>query len=503
VTDLSPQGTMRAMRLVEPRPVTEKPLRLVELPIPRPGPGEVLVKVHACGVCHTDLHTVEGELEPHREAVIPGHQIVGEVVGFGDWPGGDRPEYPAADGRPLALGERVGVPWLWRADGSCRYCARGQENLCENALFTGYDVDGGYAEYHVANAAFTYRLPRLSGGADTGAAGFDPDPSGGSGRATADGFGRDPFAEAGSGPGGPAMDAPGRPALDDDVSAAPLLCAGVIGYRSLRLAGVVGDGAVLPGNARPGGAGAPRPTSAGGLRSRPASSGARLRSVSGAMREFGGSPAGTMPLDMVDGIMAQELDEPAGRLGLFGFGAAAHLCLQVAVSRGWRVYVFTRAEHHRELALQLGAAWAGAAGQRPGAAPPPAKPMPGQMEIGGVAAAAAEDAGEWLDAAIVFAPAGQLAIAALEVVDKAGIVALGGIHSSPIPPLDYETIYGERVLRSVANSTREDALELLRSAAAIPLRTDVEVFPLEQANEALIALKESRIRGAAVLKISD
>jgi D-arabinose 1-dehydrogenase-like Zn-dependent alcohol dehydrogenase len=439
------------------------------------------------------LHTVEGELEPHREAVIPGHQIVGEVVGFGDWPGGDRPDYPAADGRPLERGERVGVPWLWRADGSCRYCVRGQENLCENALFTGYDVDGGYAEYHVATAAFTYRLPPLGGEAqETGgtAAGASPVSMGAS-----------PGPGVSAAPGVSGL--PGQPALADDVSAAPLLCAGVIGYRGLRLIGVVGETAVLPGNARAGGAGAPRPTAIGGPRTRAAMRVTRLRSVSGAMRELGGSASGIVPLDMVDGIMDTQLDEPAGRLGLFGFGAAAHLCLQLAVNRGWRVYVFTRAEHHRELALQLGAAWAGAAGQRPGTAPPPPAPPSGQMEIGGVAAAALEDQGEWLDAAIVFAPVGQLAIEALKAVDKGGIVALGGIHSSPIPPLDYETIYGERVLRSVANSTRQDAIELLRAAAAIPLRTEVETFSLEQANEALIALKESRIRGAAVLKIAD
>jgi len=461
MSDGAPEGMMRAMRLVDPLPVTEKPLQLVELPIPSPGPGEVLIRVEACGVCHTDLHTVEGELDPHRESVIPGHEIVGEIVAFGDWPGGDRPDYPAADGRPLELGERVGVPWLWRTDGQCRFCRRGQENLCEHALFTGYDVDGGYAEYHVAAAPFVYRLPSVDG--------------------------------------------EGRPIAA--TSLAPLLCAGVIGYRCLRLAGVVGDDHGLPGRpapTEPGAEPAQRPSAFGAARARPSMRVARLRSVAGAIREVGGSPSGGGPLDMVDGILAEELDEPAGRLGLFGFGAAAHLCLQIAVSRGWQVYVFTRSEEHRRLARELGAVWAGASGQRPGAPAEAARQTPGQLSLSGrddaMRAAAAGDE-TWLDAAIVFAPAGELALEALKVVDKAGIVALGGIHSSPIPPIDYPIIYDERVLRSVANSTRRDAVELLRTAAAVPVRTEVETFPLEQANDVLIALKESRIRGAAVLQI--
>lgn len=452
------EGTMRAMRLVDPLPIEKRPLQFVELPVPRPGPGEVLLKVEACGVCHTDLHTVEGDLDPHRDSVVPGHQIVGEVVAFGDWPGGDRPDYPAADGRPLELGERVGVPWLWRTDGECRYCLRGRENLCENALFAGYDVDGGYAEYHVATARFVYRLP--------------------------------------------SVDEEGRPIAAE--SLAPLLCAGIIGYRCLRLTGVAGDGSGLPGHAAPDGFAEPRPKALGGPRSRSGLRVSRLRSVAGAMRDVGGSPSGTVSLDMIDGMLAEELDEPAGRLGLFGFGAAAHICLQIAVHRGWKVYVFTRGEEHRRLALELGAVWAGAAGQRPGAPAEPGRQAPGQLSLGGrddAMRAAAVGNETWLDAAIIFAPAGELALEALKVVDKGGIVALGGIHSSPIPAIDYPAIYDERVLRSVANSTRQDAVELLRAAAAIPLRTEVEIFPLEQANEVLLALKESRIRGAAVLRV--
>jgi propanol-preferring alcohol dehydrogenase len=370
--------TMRAMRLERPRPVGERPLTLVELPVPRPAAGEVLIAVHACGVCHTDLHTVEGELEPHRSPVVPGHQIVGEVVAFGE--GADA---VPAGGVPLRQGERVGVPWLWRACGTCRYCRRGDENLCENALFTGYDMDGGYAEYTVAPAAFAYRLPDMP-----------------------------------------------------DLDVAPLLCAGIIGYRCLRLTGVVGGGTGLPG----GGA------------------------------AVGGAAEGCASVDEAAGGAGH-------RLGLYGFGAAAHICLQVAVHHGWEVYVFTRGEEHRKLARELGAVWAGAAG------------------------AASVTAAPRLNAAIVFAPAGRLALDALRACDKGGVVALGGIYSSPIPPIDYPLIYHERVLRSVANSTRQDARELFRVAGEIPIKTEVEAFDLEQANEALLALKEGRIRGAAALRI--
>ena len=384
--------TMRAMRLERPRPAGERPLQLVEMPVPRPGPGEVLIAVHACGVCHTDLHTVEGELVPHRSPVVPGHQIVGDVVALGEGadavPAGGEP-----DGAPLRQGERVGVPWLWRACGECRYCRCGDENLCENALFTGYDVDGGYAEYTVAPATFAYRLPDMP-----------------------------------------------------DLDVAPLLCAGIIGYRCLRLTGVVGGGTGLPGAAE----------AAGG----------------------------------------------AGRcLGLYGFGAAAHICLQVAVHHGWEVYVFTRGEEHRELARELGAVWAGAVGDEPGGTPTGGAAVSGASDAAASDRAAPDAAAPRLDAAIVFAPAGELALDALRACDKGGVVALGGIYSSPIPPIDYPVIYHERVLRSVANSTRQDARELLRVAREIPIRTKVEAFDLEQANEALLALKEGRIRGAAVLRI--
>jgi propanol-preferring alcohol dehydrogenase len=363
---MTPSGhTMRAMRLERPRPAGERPLTLTEIPIPELGPGELLIKVRACGVCHTDLHIVEGELALHRSPVVPGHQIVGEVVGFG------APQPPAAGGAPPALGTRVGVPWLWRTCGTCRFCLRGDENLCENALFTGYDVDGGFAEYTVAPADFVYPLPAM-----------------------------------------------------DDLAVAPLLCAGIIGYRCLRLTGVVGG-------------------AAGG--------GARTAEAAG---------------------------RAARRLGLYGFGAAAHIALQVAVHAGWEVFVFTRGAEHRALARELGAVWAGETDDPPGG-----------------------DAGLKLDAAIVFAPAGELALDALRALDRGGTVALGGIHSSPIPPIDYPLIYHERVLRSVANSTREDARELLAVAAEIPIVTEVQVFELEQANDALLELKERRIRGAAVLRI--
>ena len=365
-------ATMRALQLAAPQPVGARPLALVELPVPRPGSGEVLLRVRACGVCRTDLHIVEGELPPHRSPVVPGHQVIGEVAGLGAGAEGPAPGgEPGA--RPLGLGERVGVPWLHRTCGQCRFCRSGRENLCENAQFTGWDVDGGFAEYMVAPAEFVYRLPEDM----------------------------------------------------DDLAAAPLLCAGIIGYRCLRLVGIVGDGAGLPGAAAAGGT---EPGSAAGPR----------------------------------------------RLGLYGFGSAAHLCTQVARWRGWEVYAFTRGAEHRSLALELGASWAGET---------------------------SEDPGVLLDAAIIFAPAGELAVDALRRTDKGGIVALGGIYSTPIPPIEYPWIYHERVVRSVANSTRQDARELLRDAALVPVRSRVQEYDLEQANEALIDLKEDRVRGSAVLRV--
>ena len=360
---------MRAMQLAAPGPVAEAPLRLVELPVPEPGPGQVLLRVLACGVCRTDLHILEGELPPHRSPVVPGHQIVAEVVGLGLGaqsiaPGGD----PGAP--PLALGDRVGVPWLHQTDETCRFCRSGRENLCDHARFTGWDVDGGFAEYTVASAGWVYRLP----------AGMDA------------------------------------------LAAAPLLCAGVIGYRCLRLIGVVGDDAGLPGDAGPAGAEA-RPR----------------------------------------------------RLAIYGFGSAASLCTQVAIWRGWDVYGIARDEEHRAMARDLGAVWAGES---------------------------SDDPGVLYDAAIVFAPAGELAVDALRHLDKGGIVALGGIYSSPIPAIEYPWIYGERVMRSVANSTRRDARELLREAALVPVVSRVQEYPLERANEALLDLKEDRVHGSAVLRVT-
>ena len=395
-------ATMRAMQLAAPGAAAQRPLRLVELPVPAPGPGEVLLRVRACGVCRTDLHILEGELPPRRSPVVPGHQIVGEVAALGGGvaagisPGGE------VGAPPLALGERVGVPWLYRTCGICRFCRRGQENLCENALFTGWDVDGGFAEFVVAPATFVYRLP--------------------------EGI--------------------------DDLAAAPLLCAGIIGYRCLRLVGIVGDDAGLPGV---GGRGAADGRGAAACGDAPA----EIAAEAEALAEERGEPRAKKP------------SEPR-RLGLYGFGSAAHLCTQVARWRGWEVYAFTRGAEHRSLALELGAAWAGET---------------------------SEDPGVLLDAAIIFAPAGELAVDALRMTDKGGIVALGGIYSSPIPPIEYPWIYHERVIRSVANSTRQDARELLRDAALIPVRSRVQEYDLEQANEALLDLKEDRVRGSAVLRV--
>jgi propanol-preferring alcohol dehydrogenase len=375
-------ATMRATQLAAPAPVAEAPLRLVELPVPSPGPGQVLLRVLACGVCRTDLHILEGELPPHRSPVVPGHQIVGEVVALGRGteliaPGGE-PGAPA-----LAAGDRVGVPWLHQTDGSCRFCRSGRENLCAHALFTGWDVDGGFAEYTVAPAGFVYRLP--------------------------DGM--------------------------TAMAAAPLLCAGIIGYRCLRLVGIVGDDAALPGGVA-------------------------------ASRE-GEALAG--------GASASGHASAPKRLAIYGFGSAASLCTQVAIWHGWEVYGIARDAEHRAMARELGAVWAGEAG---------------------------DDPGVLFDAAIVFAPAGELAVDALRRLDKGCVVALGGIYSSPIPPIEYPWIYHERVVRSVANSTRQDARELLRDAAAIPIVSRVQEYRLEQANEALLDLKEDRVRGSAVLRVA-
>ncbi|MBV9088011.1 MAG: zinc-dependent alcohol dehydrogenase family protein, partial [Acidobacteriaceae bacterium] len=314
-------------------------LLLRDVPLPTPGPGQVRVRVSCCGVCHTDLHIVEGDLAFHKKPVIPGHQVVGVVDAVG------------SSTNMFKEGDRAGIVWLHSTDATCAYCRSGRENLCDNARFTGYDVDGGYAEAVVVPEAFAYRLPAR-------------------------------FA---------------------DEHAAPLLCAGVIGYRAFRL--------------------------------------------SGAQR--------------------------GQRLGLYGFGASAHIVLQVARHLGCEVHVFTRAQAHRKLASRLGATFVGDA---------------------------RDAASGSLDAAIMFAPAGPLVPESLRALRKGGTVALAGITMTPIPQMDYGLIYHERALRSVANSTRQDARELLEIAADIPVETSVTMFSLEQANAAIAAMKHSQIEGAAVLR---
>jgi len=322
---------MRAMVLERQR----EPLQLEELPDPEPGPGQILLEVAACGVCRTDLHIADGELTEPKLPLVMGHQIVARVL---------------SSGERFEPGQRVGVPWLGWTDGTCRYCRSGRENLCDNARFTGYDIDGGYAERAVADERFCFSLP-------------------------------DSF---------------------EDLHAAPLLCAGLIGHRTMRLAG------------------------------------------------------------------------DAERLGIYGFGAAAHIVCQIAVHEGRRVFAFTRAgdEGAQSFARELGAEWAGDA-----LGPPP----------------------EELDGALIFAPAGELVPAALRAVAKGGTVVCGGIHMSDLPSMPYELLWGERVLRSVANLTRADAEEFLSIAPRVPVRTEVETFPLEQAGEALDRLRAGGLRGSAVL----
>ena len=307
-----------------------EPLRLRDLPVPEPAEGQVRLRVLACGVCRTDLHVVDGELERPKLPLVPGHQIVGVTD----------------DGR------RLGVPWLGWTDGTCRYCLSGRENLCDEARFTGYDLDGGYAEYAVADERFCFPIP--------------------------DGY--------------------------PDLQAAPLLCAGLIGYRSLRLAG------------------------------------------------------------------------DAERLGLYGFGASAHIVAQVARHEGRRLFGFVRRgdEAARAFALELGCEWAGASDELPP---------------------------EQLDAAIVFAPAGELVPAALRALAKGGAVVCAGIHMSDIPSFPYELLWEERLVRSVANLTRRDGEEFLALAPQVPVHTEIEVFELERANEALDRLRDGEIRGAAVLRL--
>jgi len=331
---------MKACLLRTPTRIETNPLQFTDYPEPVPGKGEVLVRVQVCGVCRTDLHVIEGELVPKKSPVIPGHQVVGTVEKAGE--GAHR----------ILKGARVGIAWLHKTDGTCGYCLRGEENLCDAPLFTGYSVDGGYAEWIVAPEDFVYPLP----------GGFP------------------------------------------DEQAAPLLCAGIIGYRCLRLAEV----------------------------------------ASGA------------------------------KLGFYGFGAAAHVAIQVARYWGVDVFASTRDGRHQKLAMELGAKWAGGTVD----APP-----------------------EKLDAAIVFAPAGEIVPAALKALRKGGRLILGGIHMSDIPSFPYELLYQERMIRSVANNTRRDGEEFLALVEKIPVHTHVQVFPLIEANRALNALKNDAISGAAVLRV--
>jgi propanol-preferring alcohol dehydrogenase len=329
---------MRAMVLEAPR----QPLQAREVPVPKPSPEQVLIQNHACGVCRTDLHIVDGELTEPKLPLIPGHQIVGTVIQTG------------AHVEQFSMGDRIGVPWLGYTDGTCRYCLRGQENLCDHPLFTGYTLDGGYAEYTVADQRYCFPLP----------------------------------------------------ASYADTEVAPLLCAGLIGYRTYRLAG-----------------------------------------------------------------------EHVERLGIYGFGAAAHIIAQVAEHQGKRIYAFTRPgdTQSQEFARRLGAVWAGDSTEQPP---------------------------DELDAALIFAPVGPLVVEALKATAKGGVVVSGGIHMSDIPSFPYSLLWEERIIRSVANLTRRDGEEFLEIAPKVPVKTEVQTFRLEEANEALNRLRGGQIQGAAVLEIS-
>lgn len=331
---------MRAMVLHEQQAIEERPLVLEEVNTPVPGEGEVRIKVHACGICHTDLHEIEGDIEVPAVPRIPGHQIVGVIDDLGEG---------VSDWTP---GTRVGVPWLYSTCQKCKFCKSGLENLCTNARFTGKEVDGGYAEYMVAPEDFIYALPR---------------------------------------------DFP-------DLQAAPLLCAGIIGFRALRLSDI----------------------------------------------------------------------KPGQKLGIIGFGASAHVTIQVANHWNCRVYVFSRSPEHRRLAEDLGAVWTGEPDKDPG---------------------------EKMNSILNFTPAGNTVIDGQRLLERGGTQICAGIHMSEIPAMPYSLLYGERTLRSVANSTRKDARNLLELAAEIPIQTNVEIYSLEKANEALRLLKRSEIRGAAVLQI--
>ena len=334
------ENLLRAICLHIQQDITSDPLQSTDLPLPEVHEDSVLIKVSACGICHTDLHIIEGDLPLRRSPIVPGHQIVGIVERIG------------AKVKIVKPGQRVGSPWLSSTCGHCSFCKDGKENLCDNARFTGYHLDGGYAEYVVVPEESAYLLPGVF----------------------------------------------------SDTAAAPLLCAGVIGYRALRLSEM----------------------------------------------------------------------KPGKRLGLYGFGASAHIAIQIARHRGCEVFVFTRSKHHHDLARELGAAWTGTADESP-----PHK----------------------LDSSVVFAPAGKLVHSALRHLEKGGTIALAGIHMSPIPEVEYKYLYEERTIRSVAHSTHDDVRELLKVAAEIPVRTEVEEFPLADANRALQKLKRSEIRGSGVLVV--
>jgi propanol-preferring alcohol dehydrogenase len=332
---------MQAMLLRKPDRIEKNPLQPVEMEKPTIKFDQILVKVKVCGICHTDLHTVEGDLEAVKKPLVPGHQVVGVVEERGE------------EVTRFKEGDRVGMAWLHSTCGKCKYCRGGRENLCESARFTGYHVDGGYAQYTVVSQDFAYPIPEEF----------------------------------------------------SDGQAAPLLCAGIIGYRALRLSEI----------------------------------------------------------------------KPKGRLGLHGFGASAHVAIQVAIHWGCEVFVFTRSKDHQKLAKDLGAVWTGTS---------------------------KDEAPMKLDSAIIFAPAGELVLDALEALDRGGTLALAGIYMTPIPQMDYaKHLYWEKRVRSVANSTRKDGEELLKLAAEIPIRTTTTAFPLKEANKALLLLKQSRIDGAGVLKI--
>lgn len=327
------------MQLKNIHSIETNPLVFCDIAVPKISEDEILIHIRACGICHTDLHIIEGELPQKKSPLVPGHQIVGVVEKKGD----------AASN--FNVGDRVGVPWLYSTCGVCEFCKRGEENLCNDVKFTGYDVDGGYAEYMVVNEKYAYHIPKVF----------------------------------------------------SDEQAAPLMCAGIIGYRALRLSNI----------------------------------------------------------------------EKGGKLGLYGFGASAHITIQVARHMNCEVYVFSRSMQHRKHAEELGAVWVGTSDEKPPIA---------------------------LDSVISFAPVGEIVPKALRVLRKGGTLALAGIYVSPIPQFDYNLLYHERTIRSVANSTRKDAKDFLKVAAEIPVETEVQVFSLEEANSALNLVKGSLVKGAAVVK---